>query len=129
MSDDSTRPADLFGLDKYKWAACTRLVCIEGYAQTAMWFTRQAKDVTLFPWIFFLTVELTLAQCGRVTRCADQRTCKQLQKLGELLEIMRKPVSSWSDLLPPSCFDASAQHHTVRQLVRCVTATTQVRQT
>ena len=129
MCDDSTRPSDKFGLDDYQWAACLRLACIEGYTTTAMWVTRQANDVTLFPWIFVLTVELTLAQCGQGRQCGDQRESKQMQKLGELLDNMRKPLSSWSDLLPSSCFDASAQHHTVRQLVRCVTATTEVRQT
>lgn len=115
------------GLNEFHWAACTRLVCIEGYTTTAMWTSRQKKDPTLFPWVFFLTTELTIAQSGLAKTHEDQTTWRQLQKLGEILDTMRQPWSSWSDLLPSSCFDRSAQHHAVMQLSRCITAAAQVR--
>ncbi len=114
------------GLADFHWAACTRLVCIEGYTSTAMYITSSKKNPALFPWVFFLMLELTVGQCAPESNYEDQPTCRQVQKLGEMLEIMRRPWSPWSDLLPSSCFDASAQHHAVVQLARCVTIAAKV---
>ncbi len=114
------------GLSEFHWAACTRLVSIEGYTTTAMWTSRQKKDPTLVPWVFFLITELTIAQSGSAKLYEDQTTWRQLQKLGEILDTLHEPWSSWSDLLPSSCFDRSAQHHAVMQLSRCITAAAQV---
>lgn len=115
------------GLSGFHWAACCRLVSIEGYTTTAMWTSHQKKDPTLFPWVFLLITELTIAQSVSANLYEDQKTWRQLQKLGEVLDTMHQPWSSWSDLLPSSCFDRSAQHHTVTQLSRCITAAAQVR--
>ncbi|KAL0039317.1 hypothetical protein WJX79_003044 [Trebouxia sp. C0005] len=114
------------GLNDFHWAACTRLVSIEGYTTTAMWTSCHRKDLTLFPWVFFLIIELTIAQSGLAKPYEDQTTWRQLQKLGEVLDTMHQPRSAWSDLLPSSCFDRSAQHHAVMQLSRCITAAAQI---
>ena len=119
----SLRPA----LNEFHWAACTRLFTIEGYTTTAMWTSCQKRDPTLFPWVFFLITELTIAQAGLANAPEDQATWRQLQKLGEILDTMHLPWSPWSDLLPSFCFDRSAQHYAVVQLSRCITAAAQVR--
>lgn len=114
------------GAGDFHWAAVCRLVCIEGYATTAMHFTSYKQDCSLFPWVFFVMLELTVRQFVPEGTPDDLKTCRQLQKLGETLNHMQKPWSSWSDLLPASCFDASAQHHAVIQLATCVTAAAEV---
>ncbi|KAL0032905.1 hypothetical protein WJX77_005652 [Trebouxia sp. C0004] len=122
MCNPTTRP----GLNEFHWAACTRLVCIEGYTTTAMWTSRQKKEPDLFPWVFFLTIELTIAQSGLANTHEDQTTWRQLQKLGETMDTMHQLWNSWSDLLPSSYFDRSAQDYAVMQLSRCITAAAQV---
>ena len=47
-------------LAEYHWAACSRLVCMEGYMSSALYAASMAKDPSLFPWAFFLMLELTL---------------------------------------------------------------------
>ena len=127
--------------DDLHWAACCRLVCVEGYITTAMYITSSKQDPTLFPWLFLLLLDLTVVYCKRDASCLenlpDQSTgtiftpgtkshARQLQKLGETLSHMCNDWSPWSDLLPDSYFDASAQRHGLKQLLECITSASKV---
>ena len=120
------------GVDDLHWAACCRLVCVEGYTTTAMYFTSQQEDPTIFPWVFVLLLGLTVGSCKSDPTCHDMMPdqirshTRQLQKLGETLDHMCNEWSPWSNLLPDAYFDVSAQQYILMQLVDCITCTSKV---
>ena len=128
-------------VDDLHWAACCRLVCVEGYITTAMYITSSKRDPTLFPWLFLLLLDLTVAYCkhdassleappdhgsGSILYTGTKSHARQLQKLGESLSHMCNDWSPRSDLLPHSYFDASAQKHVLKQLLECITSASKV---
>lgn len=127
--------------DDLHWAACCRLVCLEGYITTAMHITSSKQDPTLFPWVFLLLLELTAVYCNLDANCPEtppdqgsgsilytgtKSHARQLFKLGETLSHMCNEWSPWSDLLPDTYFDASAQRHALKQLLECITSASKV---
>lgn len=119
-------------IDGLHWAACCRLVCVEGYTTTAMYTTSAQEDPALFPWVFLLLLGLTVASYTSNPTCHDMTPnqirphARQLQKLGETLDHMCNDWSPWSDLLPDSCFDVSAQQYILLQLLDCITSSGKV---
>lgn len=127
--------------DDLHWAACCRLVCVEGFITTVMYNTSSRRDSTLFPWLFLLLLDLTVAYCKPDASCPEtslddgtstlytgnKTHARQLQKLGETLDHMCNDWSSWSDLLPSIYYDASAQKHVLKQLLKCITSASKVK--
>lgn len=127
--------------DDLHWAACCRLVCVEGFT-AAMYSTSSRRDPTLFPWLFLLLLDLTVAYYKPDASCPEtspddgtvsvlytgNRThARQLQKLGEMLVTMCNDWSPWSNLLPSIYYDASAQKHILTQLLKCITSASKVK--
>ncbi|KAL3146706.1 hypothetical protein ABBQ38_014695 [Trebouxia sp. C0009 RCD-2024] len=119
-------------VDDLHWAACCRLVCVEGYTTTAMYVTSRQEDPALFPWVLLLLLGLTVASFNGDPTCHDvtpdqlRSHPRQLQKLGETLDHMCNDWSSWTNLLPDSCFDISAQQYILMQLLDCITCSSKV---
>lgn len=61
-----------------------------------------------------------LIESAKEVLANSARGYRHLQLLGEKIETMLTPWSSYSDLLPDSCFHASAQHHMATQLATCI---------
>lgn len=128
--------------DDLHWAACCRLVCVEGFITTAMYSTSSRRDPTLFPWLFLLLLDLTVAYCkpdascpetspddgtGTILYTGTKTQARQLQKLGEMLgHIGCNDWSPWNNLLPSIYYDSSAQKHVLTQLLKCITSASKV---
>ena len=110
-------------LEDMKWEAYKKLIQMEYSACSAMHRATDQKDPTLFPWVFLMLLQLTNSQ---TKYRQDLSTSRDVQLLAERCLWMNTPWSTWSDLLPSSIFDASAQHYAVIQLTKCITAAIQV---
>ena len=128
--------------DDLHWAACCRLVCVEGFITTAMYSTSSRQDPTLFPWLLLLLLDLTVDYCkpdascpetspdagtGSILYTGTNTHARQLQKLGEVLGHMCNDWSPWSNLLPSTYYDASAKKHVLTQLLKCITSASKVK--
>ena len=139
--DNRTSGTRMPMVDNLHWAACCRLVCVEGYITTAIYITSSKHNPTLFPWLLLLLLDLTLVNCkcnsscledppehasGSILYTGTKLHARQLQKMGEMLSCMCNDWSPRHDLLPDTYFDASAQRHVLKQLLECITRASKV---
>ena len=126
--NDNENNADIRSrtMEDMKWEAYKKLIQMEYSACSAMHRATDEKDPTFFPWVFLMLLQLTNSQIRFRQSRQDLSTSRDVQLLAERCLWMNTPWSTWSNLLPSSVFDASAQHYAVIQLTKCITAAIQV---